>query len=92
MSEVQAIPSLNKLFRLQFEQAQDCHVLLFPEGMVKLNPSAAEILLRVDGVRDEQAICNDLRDSFPDAPSDMEEDVHAFLTHAAEKKWVLYGR
>ncbi len=38
-------PRLKKLFRLQWEPAQDAHVLLYPEGMVKLNPSAAQILL-----------------------------------------------
>ena len=32
------------MYRLQFEPAQDCWVLLYPEGMVKLNASAAEIL------------------------------------------------
>ncbi len=25
-------PALNKLFRLQWEPAQDAHVLLYPEG------------------------------------------------------------
>ena len=32
-----SIPQLNKHFRLQWEEAQDCYVLLYPEGMVKLN-------------------------------------------------------
>ena len=32
------------MFRLQFEPVQDCWVLLYPEGMIKLNASAAEIL------------------------------------------------
>ena len=36
-------------FRLQFEPAQGCHVLLYPEGMIKLNDSASEILQQVDG-------------------------------------------
>lgn len=83
-------PKLNRLFRLQFEKAQDCHVLLFPEGMIKLNPSAAEILTRVDGVKTQQEICDELRVAFPDAPEDLDEDVKAFLLHAAEKKWVVY--
>ena len=30
-------PKLNRLFRLQYEEAQKTHVLLYPEGMVKLN-------------------------------------------------------
>jgi pyrroloquinoline quinone biosynthesis protein D len=85
------VPIINPLYRLQFEKAQDCHVLLFPEGMIKLNPSAAEILLRIDGANDEQAICTSLRQSFPDAPTDMEQDVSEFLAHALEKDWIIYG-
>ena len=38
-------------FRFQWEEAQGCHVLLYPEGMVKLNPAAGEILKRCDGSR-----------------------------------------
>ena len=83
-------PKLNRLFRLQFEKAQDCHVLLFPEGMIKLNPSAAEILTRVDGIKTQGEICDELRIAFPDAPEDLDEDVKAFLLHAEEKKWVVY--
>ena len=39
-------------FRLQWEPAQSCFVLLYPEGMVKLNQSAGEIMKRCDGQRD----------------------------------------
>ena len=38
------VPRVGAGFRLQFEPAQDCHVLLYPEGMVKLNPTAGEIM------------------------------------------------
>ena len=44
-------PRLSRLFRLQFESVQNAWVLLYPEGMVQLNPSAAEILRRCDGQR-----------------------------------------
>ena len=39
-----SIPRIHRHFRLQWEEAQGCHVLLYPEGMVKLNDSAALIL------------------------------------------------
>jgi len=39
-------PTLSRLFRLQWEEAQNSYVLLYPEGMVKLNQSAGEILKR----------------------------------------------
>ena len=42
------LPRLGRGFRLQWEEAQGCHVLLYPEGMVKLNRSAGEILKRCD--------------------------------------------
>jgi len=35
--------------RFQWEEAQQSHVILFPEGMVKLNGSAGEVLSLVDG-------------------------------------------
>ena len=37
-------PRIGSGFRLQWEPAQDAHVLLYPEGMVKLNGSAGAII------------------------------------------------
>ncbi|WP_420935100.1 pyrroloquinoline quinone biosynthesis peptide chaperone PqqD [Alteromonas sp. A081] len=84
------IPKLNPLFRLQFEKAQASYVLLYPEGMITLNDSAAEILTRVDGQKSHSVICADLRDAFPSAPPELENDVDEFLVHAETKKWILY--
>jgi len=61
------IPALRRGFRFQFEPAQQCHVLLYPEGMIKLNDSASEILKRVDGARTVGGIVADLQASFPTA-------------------------
>ena len=47
-------PRVGAGFRLQWEPAQSCHVLLYPEGMVRLNASAGEIMNRCDGQRDQQ--------------------------------------
>ncbi len=44
-------PAIGRGFRLQWEPAQKAHVLLYPEGMVKLNGSAGEIMKRCDGER-----------------------------------------
>ena len=80
---------MNPLYRLQFEKAQNGHVLLFPEGMIKLSESAAEILLLVDGNNSSDGIISALREKFPDAPDDMAQDIDEFLVHAIEKKWVF---
>ncbi len=83
-------PKLNPLFRLQFEKAQNCHVLLYPEGMVKLSESAGEILLLVDGKRSNDDIILSLQERFPDAKDIIKDDVDAFLTEAEANNWIVY--
>src|SRR5690606_2310769 len=55
-----AKPRLGRGFRLQWEEAQQTHVLLYPEGIVKLNGSAGAIMTRCDGTRTLEAIVDDL--------------------------------
>tara|TARA_R110000764_G_scaffold120791_3_gene208508 strand:+ start:8027 stop:8305 length:279 start_codon:yes stop_codon:yes gene_type:complete len=83
------IPSLNAMFRFQWEKAQNCFVLLFPEGMVKLNGGAGEIMQLIDGKKSVQEITNTLNDKFPDA-GDLSADVNEFISTAIEKKWLYY--
>ena len=82
-------PRIGPGFRLQWEPAQNCHVLLYPEGMVKLNPSAGEILKRCDGVRDVAAIVADLESAF--AASGLEREVPAFVEIAAQQRWLIWN-
>jgi pyrroloquinoline quinone biosynthesis protein D len=72
--------------RLQWEPAQNCHVLLYPEGMVKLNQSAGEILSRCDGARDLATLVAALEQAF--SAQGLRGDVEAFLRLAAERGWV----
>lgn len=80
------IPRLGHGFRFQWEPAQECHVLLYPEGMIKLNRSAGEILARCDGHRDVAAIVADLETAF--SVGGLRGDVEAFLAMAIEKRWL----
>jgi pyrroloquinoline quinone biosynthesis protein D len=84
---LQQVPHLRRGFRLQWEPAQGCHVLLYPEGMVRLNDSAAEILLLVDGERSVGGIIDDLRLKFPDVPG-LDEDILAFIEVAHAQFWL----
>ncbi|SDT31660.1 pyrroloquinoline quinone biosynthesis peptide chaperone PqqD [Pseudomonas oryzae] len=81
------IPALRRGFRFQWEPAQGCHVLLYPEGMIKLNDSAGAILAEVDGQRSVAAIIADLGARFPDVPG-IDEDILAFLEVARERFWI----
>jgi pyrroloquinoline quinone biosynthesis protein D len=73
-------------YRLQWEEAQQCHVLLYPEGMVKLNGSSAEILKYCDGSRSAAQIVAELEQRFPGV--DLAADVHQFLEVADERGWI----
>ena len=81
-------PKIGSGFRFQWESAQNCHVLLYPEGMVKLNQSAGEILKRCDGQRDVAAIVSDLEAAF--SASALFNEVAAFLDMARQQKWVIW--
>ncbi len=83
------IPALNPGFRMQWEPAQGCHVLLFPEGMVKLNPSAAEILMMCDGKRDIETIIAALADRFPGVDT-LSADLMDFVEVANERRWLSF--
>ena len=79
-------PLLNRRFRMQYEPAQEAHVLLYPEGMVRLNQSAAEILKRCDGQHTAPAIVGELEQAFN--CSGLHEDVDDFLRAASERGWI----
>jgi pyrroloquinoline quinone biosynthesis protein D len=80
------VPRIGTGFRLQWEPAQECHVLLYPEGMVKLNRSAGEILVRCDGRKDVAAIVSELESAF--TTKGLEPDVLAFVDLAQRQKWI----
>jgi pyrroloquinoline quinone biosynthesis protein D len=81
-------PRLGPGFRLQWEDAQNAHVLLYPEGMVKLNGSAGEIMKRCDGTADLIAIVADLERTF--STKGLEGDVRAFVEMAAKQRWLVW--
>lgn len=79
-------PRIAHGFRLQWEAAQDCHVLLYPEGMVKLNQSGGEIMKRCDGERGIGQIVAELEATF--AASGLEPEVLGFIELAGQQRWL----
>ncbi|MCH4564863.1 MULTISPECIES: pyrroloquinoline quinone biosynthesis peptide chaperone PqqD [Halomonas] len=76
-------------WRLQWEEAQQRHVLLYPEGMVQLNDSAGAILTQLDGHRDVNEVIAALQAQYSEAPAAaIAEDVHDFLVDAARQGWI----
>lgn len=78
---------LAKHYRFQWEEAQGGYVLLFPEGMIKLNGGAGEVIKRIDGKKTVGEIVADCKAAFPDV-ADIEGDVVAMLQLALEKAWI----
>ncbi len=83
-----SVPRIGAGFRLQWEPAQDCHVLLYPEGMVKLNGSAGEIMKRCDGQRSVAVIVTDLEAAF--STSGLTAKVLGFVQLAGQQRWLVW--
>lgn len=73
--------------RLQWEQAQQAWVVLYPEGMVQLNDSAAEVLRRCDGATPLAAVIADLEQAFGE--TDLSGDVAELVAAAVGEGWLV---
>ena len=80
-------PTWRQGYRYQYEPAQKGHVLLYPEGMIKLNESAALIGGLIDGERDVAAIIGELDKQFPGVP-ELGDDVEQFMEVARAEHWI----
>ncbi|MFZ9610700.1 MAG: pyrroloquinoline quinone biosynthesis peptide chaperone PqqD [Methylococcales bacterium] len=76
----------SRTHRLQWEEAQQKNVILYPEGMVELNQSSAEILKLCDGTRNLAQIVNELEQKF--STSGLTNDINAFLEIALQNGWI----
>jgi pyrroloquinoline quinone biosynthesis protein D len=87
--DVNVRPVVARGFRLQWEPAQEAHVLLYPEGMVRLNTSAAAIMTRCDGARTVAQIVAEIEQAY--GVTGLTADVTGFVDMAREKGWLEWG-
>ncbi len=78
--------SFSALHRLQWEEAQQRYVILYPEGMVELNQSSAEILKLCDGSKVLSEIVAELEEKF--ATTGLTNDITNFLNVALKNGWI----
>ena len=81
-------PSVASMFRLQWDEVQQSWVLLYPEGVVKLNGSAGEIMRRLNGEKTVASLIADLETDF--GATGLQADVLAFLDIAQQQSWVTW--
>lgn len=80
--------SLNSHFQMQWEEKQDCYVLLYPEGMVQLNPTGGEILNLCDGKNSFDDIVSILSKKFSVEEENIKGDIDDFIKEATTKGWI----
>ena len=73
--------------RLQYDDVREEHVLLIPEGVVKLNPTAAEVLALCDGERTLEEIVGALSERY--AGADVGDDVRELVDALAQQGLVV---
>jgi len=80
-------PRLATGARLQYDDVREEHVLLVPEGVVRLNPTAAEVLELCDGERSLDDIVAAVAARYGGA--DVGADVRGLLDAMAGKGLVV---
>jgi pyrroloquinoline quinone biosynthesis protein D len=73
--------------RLQYDDVREEHVLLVPEGVVRLNPTAAEVLELCDGERSLDEIVDTLAARYEG--SDLRNDVQGLVDGMTQRGLVV---
>jgi pyrroloquinoline quinone biosynthesis protein D len=80
-------PRLATGARLRYDDVREEHVLLIPEGAVRLNPTAAEVLGLCDGERSLDDIVGTLSARYDGA--DLRDDVVELVDAMAQRGLVV---
>ena len=73
--------------RLQYDDVREEHLLLVPEGAVRLNETATQVLELCDGQRSLEEIAATLSQRYPGA--DVADDVRELLSGMGERGLVV---
>jgi pyrroloquinoline quinone biosynthesis protein D len=73
--------------RLRYDDVREEHLLLIPEGVVKLNATAAEVLELCDGQRSLDEIADTLSARYEGA--DLRDDVQELVDGLAQRGLVV---
>ncbi|MEU0793555.1 pyrroloquinoline quinone biosynthesis peptide chaperone PqqD [Amycolatopsis sp. NPDC005961] len=82
-----SVPELRRGVRLSFDHVRETHVLLFPEGVLVPNTTAAAVLELCDGARTVTDITEVLGKRFTGV---REQDVLDVLSRLGERRVVAW--
>ena len=87
MITVASVPRLRRGVRLSFDHVRETHVLLFPEGVLVPNATAAAVLELCDGARSVTEITTALSQRYSGV---VAQDVVSVLTRLGERRVVAW--
>jgi pyrroloquinoline quinone biosynthesis protein D len=85
--KLDSCPSINPVYVFRWEESQQSYMLMYPEGLIKLNGPAGHIMNLIDGKRTVEGIIAELKQQF-EAAEELTDDVHAFMERAHEQGWI----
>lgn len=80
--------ALNPIYLFRWEDTQDAHVLLYPEGIVKLNRTAGEIIELCDGRRTASNMVEMMQQRYPGDDGRVAIGVYNSLEVFSAKGWI----
>ena len=79
-------PEINPLYLFRWEEGEQAYLLLYPEGIIKLNDSAGNILKLCTGEKTFEEVISELKNLF--GVEELEDDIYSFMEVAIGKGWV----
>ena len=79
------IIEINPVYLFRWEEPQQAYVLLYPEGIVKVNETGAEILKLCNGINAVSEVISELNDKYT---TDATTSINKFLEVAHAKGWI----
>ncbi len=90
-SDPLARPLLAAKVRLQIDKVSKAPMLLYPEGVIQLNPTGAAIVALCDGHHTVQDMLHELARRYNTTPAALHNDVEEFL-YALQRESLLEFR
>ncbi len=89
--DLQSRPSLAAGARLHADPVDGCPVLLYPEGVLRLNETASEILSRCNGEATVAGIIAALAEEYDAGADALQADVVECLVQFRQRQLVIFA-
>ena len=84
-ADANAVLEIDPKYLFRWEEPQQAYVMLYPEGVVKLNETGAAILQLCDGINSGAEIISELNEKYT---TDVTDSIYKFLEVAHAKGWI----